>query len=335
MNNTNPIVSVIVPMYNVAQYITECIESVLAQTYPHFEIICVDDGCLDNTVELLNKFNDPRIKLIRQTNKGLAAARNTGINAALGMYIALLDSDDYWAPKKLELHVKHLQFNPEVGVSYSASLLVDENSRELGVGQFPKLKNVRPQDILCRNPVGNGSAAVIRRSALAEIGVLELIQHRFKVNYFDPDFQQSEDIECWIRMSLSTKWTFEGIREALTYYRVNTSGLSANVERQFDSWNKVIAKNINLNEEFFKKWKPLAEAYQDRYLARRALQAGDSLKALKLMHLALIKDARILTQEPIRTTITYACCLLGLLPTSIYKRIQSVGMIVLGRYKIS
>ena len=335
MNNFNPIVSVIIPMYNVERYIEQCINSVLAQTYPHFEIICVDDGCLDSTVVLVKKFKDPRIQLVCQTNKGLAAARNTGINAALGMYIALLDADDYWAPKKLELHVRHLQFNPKVGVSYSASLFINENGEPMGVGQYPKLKNISAQDILCRNPVGNGSAAVIRRSALAEIGVLDVVQHRFEVNYFDPEFHQSEDIECWLRLALNTDWQFEGIQEALTYYRVNTNGLSANVERQFDSWKKVIAKNQEHHQTFFKKWRSLAEAYQDRYLARRALQSGDSLQALKMIHIALLRDARILFQEPIRTLVTYGCCLLSILPQGIYKRLQSAGMWLLGRYKIS
>lgn len=335
MNTSSPIVSVIVPMYNVARYIEECLDSVLAQTFTNFEVICVDDGCLDNTVELVQKYTDPRIHIVRQTNKGLAAARNTGINAALGMYIALLDSDDYWHPKKLELHVQHLQFNLHVGVSYSPSLMVDENSRSMGVGQFPKLKNIRPQDVLCRNPVGNGSAAVIRRTALAEVGVLDVIQHRFKVNYFDPSFQQSEDLEFWVRMALNTDWVFEGIKEPLTYYRINTNGLSANVEKQFDSWRKAIEKNAADHPTFFSQFVSLAEAYQDRYLARRALQSGDSVTALKMVHRALFRDARIIVQEPVRTVVTYACCLLSVLPNWIYKPIQNIGMMLLGRYRIS
>jgi len=330
-----PIISVVIPMYNVERYIEKAIDSVLAQTFTNFEIICVDDGCFDGTLAKVKKYTDRRIRIVRQENKGLAAARNTGIDAALGMYIALLDADDFWAPQKLELHVKHLQFNPSVGVSYSSSIMVDEQGNSLGVGQYPKLRNIRPQDIFCRNPVGNGSAAVIRRTALAEVGVLDIDRRRFRVNYFDPEFRQSEDVELWLRIALNTNWKFEGIKQALTYYRINSGGLSADVEKQFDSWRNIVTKNLADQGKFFAAWTSLAEAYQSRYLARRALQSGDSFTALALIHRALVKNPRILFQEPSRTLITYGCSLLALLPNCVYKPMQLLGMKLLGRYKIS
>lgn len=333
--NTSTIVSVIVPMYNVEKYIEQCIKSVLAQTYPHFEIICVDDGCTDKTVDILSTFNDVRIRFIQQKNKGLAAARNTGINAAQGIYIALLDSDDFWAPTKLEKHVRHLQHNPQLGLSYCPSIFVDENGHPMGIGQYPKLTNIKPQDILCRNPVGNGSAAVIRRRALNDIGVVDLEKKRFYLNYFDPNFRQSEDIECWLRLALNTDWQFGGIKEALTFYRVNTNGLSANIDKQHANWQEAMRKNRIGHEQFFNEWYSLAEAYQERYLARRAVQSGDGTKAMRMIHRALLRDCRILFQEPIRTLVTYACCCLSLLPNNLYRHIQTVGMDLLGRYRIS
>ncbi len=331
----NPIISVVVPMYNVEQYIERCIRSVLAQTYENFEIICVNDGCTDNTLQILATIEDPRIHVVHQSNKGLAAARNTGITAARGIYIALLDSDDYWASRKLERHLKHLHDNPHVGVSYSQSLFVNEQGKLLGIGQFPKLKNIRPQDILCRNPVGNGSAAVIRRRVLAEIAVVDLDQTRFNPSFFDPALRQSEDIECWLRIALNTQWKFEGIAEPLTYYRVNDGGLSANIQKQKNSWDEAMRKNLRGHEGFFKHWLPLAEAYQKRYLARRAVQSGAGLQALALIHQALVTDPRILVQEPSRTLVTYACCWLSTLPRQLFKVMQSSGMWFLGRYKIS
>ncbi|MFT6208936.1 MAG: glycosyltransferase involved in cell wall biosynthesis, partial [Colwellia sp.] len=100
-SNAVPIVSVIIPMYNVEKYIEQSIDSVLKQTYHNFEIILVDDGCTDDTLNKVNKFTDPRIRLIHQTNRGLSGARNTGIDSARGLYVALLDADDYWAKDKL------------------------------------------------------------------------------------------------------------------------------------------------------------------------------------------------------------------------------------------
>ena len=333
--NNQTIISVVVPMYNVEKYIDHCIRSVLAQTYQNFEIICVDDGCTDNTLQILSTFDDPRIHVIHQTNKGLAAARNTGIAAATGIYIALLDSDDYWAPRKLERHLVHLHDNPNIGVSYSQSLFVNEQNKLFGIGQFPKLKNIRAQDILCRNPIGNGSAAVIRRRALAEIAVVDLDKSRFNTIFFDPELRQSEDIECWLRIALNTKWKFEGIAEPLTYYRVNDSGLSANIKKQKASWDEAMRKNLLGHEGFFKRWLPLAEAYQKRYLARRAVQSGAGIQAVSLIHQALFTDSRILVQEPSRTLVTYVCCWLSILPSNLFKLMQNTGMWVFGRYHIS
>lgn len=330
-----PIISVVVPMYNVERYIDRCIRSVLSQTYGDFEIICVDDGCTDNTLQMLATLEDHRIHVIHQTNKGLAAARNTGIAAARGIYIALLDSDDYWAPRKLEQHLKHLHDNPNVGVSYSQSLFVDEHDKLLGIGQYPKLKNICAQDILCRNPVGNGSAAVIRRRVLAEIAVVDLEKNHFNAVFFDPELRQSEDIECWLRIALNTHWKFEGIAEPLTYYRVNDGGLSADIKKQKKSWDEAMHKNLRGHEGFFKHWLPLAEAYQKRYLARRAVQSGAGIQALTLIHQALATDPRILLQEPSRTLVTYACCWLSTLPRQLFKILQTSCMWFLGRYKIS
>jgi glycosyltransferase involved in cell wall biosynthesis len=330
-----PKVSVVVPMYNVEKYIEKCIDSILAQTFTNFEIICVDDGCKDNTVQKLKKYTDERIQIVHQANKGLAAARNTGINISKGDYVAFLDSDDYWHPRKLEVHVTHLHDNPDVGVSYSPSLFVDDNNCELGIGQFPKIYDITSRDILCRNPIGNGSAPVLRRATLDAVRELDLMNHHFNFNYFDPKFRQSEDLECWLRISLNTKWKFEGVEEPLTYYRVNTEGLSANVTAQLDTWQRVMMKSRIGHEKFFKKWFSLAEAYQERYLARRSVQSGEGLKALKMMHIAIAHDPRIIIQEPSRTLITYAACWVSLIPTRLFRGVQRVMMNLMGRFHVS
>jgi glycosyltransferase involved in cell wall biosynthesis len=294
-----PIVTVVIPMFNAEKYIEKCITSVLEQTFKNFEVICVDDGCTDNTLDILKQFTDPRIKLISQKNRGLAGARNIGIYAAKGIYIALLDSDDFWSNEKLTKHVAHLNSNPEVGVSYCPSLFIKENGTIMGIGQFPKLKEINFRDIMCRNPVGNGSAPVIRRRLLADISTTNKEQNC--KYYFDETLRQSEDIELWVRIALLTSWKFEGISAPLTYYRINNGGLSANLL-------------------------PLARAYQLRYLARRAIRSGDSYQAIKLIHWALCEQPRILFEEPKRTLATYACAFLTLLPRSLYNSLESLAM---------
>ncbi|MEO1554760.1 MAG: glycosyltransferase family A protein, partial [Pseudomonadota bacterium] len=152
-----PTVSVIMPVYNTAKYVEAAIQSVLAQTFTQFELLIIDDAGSDGSIDLCRAIDDPRIRIISQANRGLAGARNTGIRNARGQYIALLDSDDLWEPRKLERHVEHLRLAPHIGVSYAASKLIDEDGHLLRIVQRPKLKRVSPRDVFLRNPIGNGS----------------------------------------------------------------------------------------------------------------------------------------------------------------------------------
>jgi glycosyltransferase involved in cell wall biosynthesis len=319
-----PMVSVVIPMFNVAQYIQQCIDSVLAQTFRNFEVICVDDGCTDDTLDKIKLYDDPRIKVIQQLNRGLSGARNTGILAARGIYVALLDADDFWAHEKLAYHVNHLNSHSNVGVSYCPSLFVNEQGDLMGIGQFPKLKQVSNKDVFCRNPVGNGSAPVIRRRLLHDVSFQ--CQETGRTCVFDEQLRQSEDIELWVRIALLAKWDFEGIATPLTYYRVNEGGLSANLSKQYDSWCFAVNKNIPTNKVFFKRYLALARAYQLRYLARRAIHSGDGWSAIKLVHKAFFTHPGIIIEEPIRSLATYCCAMISVLPRSIYQVLENRAM---------
>lgn len=311
-------------MYNVEKYIAKCLESVLAQHFKNFEVICVDDGCQDDTVNIVKQFSDRRIRLVQQANRGLSGARNTGIFAASGLYVALLDADDFWAPEKLTMHVNHLNQNQHVDVSYCPSRFVDEQGNELGIGQFPALKNISFKQVLCRNPIGNGSVPVFRKNALLKQAYDVVGENRKQI--FNESLRQSEDIELWVRIAASKDNCFEGIETPLTYYRVNEGGLSANLMKQYNSWYKAInalkTDTGKISDGLFS----LAKAYQLRYLARRAVQSGASFTALKLVHKALFCNPRIMIEETQRTCVTYACAFLSLLPNFVYKPVESLAM---------
>ena len=325
------LVSVIVPTYNVEEYISRTINSILAQTYSNFELLIIDDESPDRSVEICQQFKDSRLKIISQKNRGLAGARNTGIRNAKGEYLAFLDADDLWLPKKLENHVQHLESSPTVGISFSRSAFIDINDRELGIYQMPKLKEITAEHLLCRNPIGNGSASVIRRETLNEIKFKDNIHGEIEDFYFDDRFRQSEDIECWIRIAIKTKWKIEGIPEALTLYRVNTEGLSANVFKQLASWEKVIEKTRQYAPELLEKWENTARAYQLRYLARRAVRLRDGKIAIELIDRALKTDFSILIREPRRTLLTlFAAYLLQFLPLSFYFQVEQLALKITG-----
>lgn len=322
-------VSVIIPVYNVEKYIASTIKSVLAQTYQSFELLIIDDGSPDRSVQICQQFDDPRIKIISQKNRGVAAARNTGISQAQGEYIAFLDADDLWLPEKLEKHVEHLESSPSVGVSFSRSAFIDSAGNPLGIYQMSKLKDITPLDILCRTPIGNGSVAVIRRDVLEAIQFQENYDGVMEDCYFDSDRQlhPSEDVECWLRIFVKTNWQMEGLAEALTLYRVNSEGHSAQIWKKLSSWETMLAKVRSYAPEQVTEWEKPAMAYQLRYLARRAVTLGTGATAVKLTHRALLAYHRILFEEPHRTLLTLsAAYCLWFLPRSFYCQMQTLAM---------
>jgi len=325
------LVSIIMPVYNVEAYVADAVDSVLKQTMPDFELLIIDDESPDHSIDICQSYDDPRIRIIHQKNLGLAGARNTGINLAKSQYIAFLDADDYWAPEKLAQHLDHLHANPHVGVSFCPSHFVDIYGKKLGIKQSPKLKNISLEDIFCRNPIGNGSAPVIRKAVFDDIHFYQHSHDELRKWYFDESFNQSEDIDCWLRIATETNWKFEGIPTALTYYRISNTSLSANVVNQFDSWRRAREHLQSNAPDTVLRWGSLAEAYQLRYLSRRAIHSRDSDMALKLISLALHTNYKIIVKEPIRTCNTLLCViLLSSLPNSLFCFIENTVMNSMG-----
>ena len=318
-----PKASIIVPAFNVAATLSETLHALSAQTFRDFEIIVVDDGSSDETAAIARAHDDPRLRLVRQTNRGLAGARNTGIAHARAAYIGFCDADDLWMPDKLAVHVAHLDANPLVGLSYSGSALIDDASRPLGLSQHPRLRNVTATHVFKRNPVGNGSAPVLRRKALDAIA-WRPAQEQARDWWFDESFRQSEDIECWLRLALSTDWQIEGVPGALTLYRINGAGLSANTTAQLASWERMVTKLTPLNPAFFARHAPAARAYQLRYLCRRAISARDGAAAARLASQTARCSLRPLVEEPVKTLVTLgAAAVLGALGPRLLDRAQS------------
>lgn len=189
-------VSVIIPTYNRAELIIETIQSVLDQTFDDFEIIVVDDGSTDNTKQVVDGFKDSRIKYIYQENRGVANARNNGIKASSGEYIAFLDSDDMWLPENLELKVKMLDSHPDVALVSSDCYLIDDDTG----ATVHRFWDKRPYDHLLeqvggpRQPLAlatllTPTAALIRRRVFVE-----------EVGVFDESLRYSSDWDIWLRI---------------------------------------------------------------------------------------------------------------------------------------
>lgn len=330
-NIHNPLISVVIPCYNSQSTISETLDSVLAQTYTNYEVIVVDDGSTDTSAFILDKYQNtnPKIQIVYQENRGLPGARNTGIANSKGELIAILDADDTWHSDKLKLHVEHFSNNSKLGISYSRSEFMDRNSHKLGSYQMPPLANITPLKILTENPCGNGSAPVILRTVLDEVKYYD--PKRGYSCWFDEDFKRAEDVELWLRICLTTNWVIEGIPQALTYYRINDKGLSADIDKQLQSMQMVLDKTATYASKFINQHRSFANAYQYRYLARRAVRSKDKNNAIKYIHKALLADLRILTTSFRRTFLTLAASyMLFIFPESGYTLIENLSLKITG-----
>lgn len=322
-----PAISVVMPVYNVASFVADAIQSVLEQSFRDWELIIINDRSTDNSMEIVGRFHDPRIRVLEHPeNRGVAGARNSGIRAARADIIAFLDADDSWAADKLAEHLAHLAANPRVGVSFSRSELMSADGRLLSRHQMPRLRDIRAGYFLRHNPIGNGSAPVIRRAVLEQIAVLKQLRAKPQLEYFDEECQQSVDVECWLRIALCTDWIIEGIPQALTRYRLKADGQANSLYKQLAAWEQMVAKVHAYAPEFVQREVPTARAYQLRYLARQAVHMSDGDQAIKLCWRSIRCYPALLWQETGRTSLTlFAAVAVATLPHKLFKRLKALA----------
>jgi glycosyltransferase involved in cell wall biosynthesis len=232
------LVSVVIPSYNYARYVAQAVDSALAQTYTDREIIVVDDGSTDNTRAVLELYGDG-IRHLAQTNQGLSAARNAGIRAARGQYIALLDSDDVWHPRKLEVQMAYLCEHPEVGL-LATEMFTDQRQTWPDIDVSAML----PVTYALDEVVGRGhfspSSAVIRKSCLETVGL------------FDPALRAVEDRDMWIR--LASRCTLVKLPLPLLWYRLHPQSLSSKAAFMEEYELRVLRKAFTQIEALRGRW---------------------------------------------------------------------------------
>ncbi|RJQ81458.1 MAG: glycosyltransferase family 2 protein [Desulfobacteraceae bacterium] len=184
---SDPPVSVVLTTFNRASMVRQAIDSVLAQTYPGFELIVVDDGSSDDTPALLNRYGD-RIRVLRCNHRGVSAARNCGIRAAAGGLIALLDSDDYWLPEKLARQVEVFASHPDLMIGQTEEIWLRNGVRVNPRRRHKKLAGLifEPSLTLC---LISPSAVMLRKAVLDEVGL------------FDENLPACEDYDLWLRIT--------------------------------------------------------------------------------------------------------------------------------------
>ena len=206
-------ISVIIPTYNSARYISEAVNSVLEQTFKAFEVLVIDDGSTDETEAIMSRYSAP-VRYIRQQNAGVAAARNRGIEESRGRYVAFLDADDTWFPHKLERQLDALDKNRGCRICYSAFTVVDSTLAPLFINRSDR-RDTALKDLLLRgNIVGSICTVLAERSLFSAVGG------------FDPTLSQCADWDMWIRLAVHTDFSY--IDESLVTYRHHGEMMSKN-----------------------------------------------------------------------------------------------------------
>jgi glycosyltransferase involved in cell wall biosynthesis len=211
----SPLVSVVIPVYNRANYIAAALDSVFAQTYRSIEVIAVDDGSTDCSAEIVRSY--PAVRYFYQSNQGVSVARNVGIAAAQGEFIAFLDADDLWKPDKLSIQIAHLLAHPDLGFTGTKALNFLEPDTQLPAWFKPD-RDLGELEIIIP------STLVVQKTIFSQIGD------------FSPAYRASEDTE-WLWRAKHAGISSVTIPEVLTLRRLHGNNLS---------WKMALTNNARL-----------------------------------------------------------------------------------------
>jgi glycosyltransferase involved in cell wall biosynthesis len=254
-------ISVVIPLYNKQNAIARTLESVFNQTVKNFEVVVVDDGSKDNSLQVVQAIQDPRLRVIHKENGGVSSARNSGIRNAKGEFIALLDGDDLWEPTCLEEMVKMIDDFPDAAI-WGVSIAFIKNGRlykwnqGLGEGYRGYVKNyfgIRHSDLYC------SSSVIIRKEAFEKVG------------YFDERISSSEDLDMWYRIILHYPIAFYD--KILVYYNQDAENRVAyDTDVRFPLTKDIKYYFDKHNEEFERN--PVFSHFMNNYVAANLLKEG-------------------------------------------------------------
>ncbi len=260
MRASESTVSVVIPSYNYGRFVTDAVQTALAQTHCPLEIIVVDDGSTDDTRGRLAPYMD-RIRYVHQENRGLSAARNTGIRHARGEWIALLDADDLWHPRKTEIQLAAVGADDTIGLVGSPEYVGDMPEV---LPEPPRIRRFGARDCLTRPPVAP-STVLVRRSCFDTVG------------YFDESLTSVEDRDMWLRLAVS--FGALQVTSPCWHYRMHPEQMNRNSQRMLDNYDRVLQRFFSEHPQFI-QLRRFAMAYMHMDAARSFSGQGDRRAAI-------------------------------------------------------
>lgn len=281
-----PLVSVVIPAYNAGAFIDESVRSALNQSASDLEVIVVDDGSTDDTLDRLWTSHDPRLNVITQANQGLASALNTGIRAARGTYIGFLDADDVWLPFKLERHIQVHEERPDIDITFSWVDAIDICGKPLSI-PCPRWRGtVSLAQLLADYMIRTMSAVVIRREAAEQAGGL------------DSSLVRCVDLEFLLRAALLRPNNICAIPEVLNLYRRHDTQRTRDWRRMSQGWNQVLASIRQRAPEATAQVQRVASSNMLRYCASLAYESGQFGEAIELVKRAFALSPAAFLRDP-------------------------------------
>lgn len=260
-----PLFSVVIPTYNRAAKVVRAVESVLAQTLSDYDLWVIDDGSRDDTAQRLAPYGD-RLHYVAQANGGVAQARNRGMQASTGQYIALLDSDDRWHPQKLATVARAIAAQPQAGLFYSQWEAVSETGQRLWVDRSRGVRG-SPYRALLMGDFLATSSAVIKRASLQAVGG------------FDGSLTPCEDWDLWLR--LSRQFSIHYIPEILVAFEHTPHNkATSNASGWLAAHDRVIEKALAADPQLSARARQAVRANLAYVKGRVCLQSGDEPQAL-------------------------------------------------------
>ncbi len=254
-----PKISVVIPVYNGEKTIQATVKSVIDQTFKDIEILIINDGSGDRTLEILNHLPDSRLKIYSFPNAGLAASRNRGIDLAQGDYISFIDADDLWSSDKLQDQFNALETNPQAGLAYSWTDFIDEAGHFLRPGGHSSQAGDVYQAILLFYFIESGSNILIRKDIIAKVGK------------FDETLKAAEDWDFCLRVAAN--YAFAVVPKVQVFYRQTTISMSAKISQQEAATLRVLEKAYQQAPEYLQANRKLSLGNLYQYLSCRALES--------------------------------------------------------------